>query len=244
MAENEEQAAETKKPAPKKPKEKKPKKEKPKKPPKGRGEKSKKEKKPLSAGQAVIFTALVFLLITGGVVGVVAMDVGGSRAVVASMLQGGSDAAKSQKELELMAKEKELTERENELAGREKTVSSKQTALDKKEKELNARDALLLQSEQDGETSQEALKQLATVYSRMEPASAAEILSQIKNKQDVTDILIQMQQNKVADILSAMTPELASEITLLMKNTGTGASPGTTPGTPTPTPAATATATP
>jgi flagellar motility protein MotE (MotC chaperone) len=216
-AENMEQAKEK---TPRQAKEKKSKKEKAPKQKKSKGaEKPKKEKKPLTAGKAALATALVFLLLMGGVAGAVVTDVGGTREALATMLQGGTEAAKSEKELELMATEQDQAQKEKELAEREKALNSQQIVLDKKEKELDARDELLLQTEQDAVSSQQSLAQLAEVYSRMEASSAAGILSEIKNKQDITDILMQMKQNKVADILAAMTPELASEITLLMKST-------------------------
>lgn len=228
MSENEEQAVESTKPESKKQaKEKKPKREKVKKPKNEKAEKPKKTKdknpekvkKPLSPGKAALITAVVFLLLIGGVAGALIMDVGGTRKSVATMLQGGAEAVQSQKELELMAKEKEQAKKEEELASREKTVSSQETALDKREKELDARQELLEKAEQESADSAQSLKQLADVYAKMEPESAAQILSQLKNKQDITDILKQMQQNKVAGILAAMTPQLASEITLLMKQT-------------------------
>ena len=216
-------------PKEKKTKEPRQKKEKPKK------EKAEKAKKPLSAGKAALITALVLLLLIGGASAAVITDVGGVRATVVSALQGGADVAKSEKELELMAKEKELKKQEEDIAVQKKAADSRESALEKKESELGAREALVTKAEQDAANNAASLEQLAEVYSRMEPASAAQILSQIKNIEDVTDILRQMKQNKVADILAAMTPELASKITVQIK-TSAGAAPA---GSPAPTPATT-----
>ena len=204
-------------PKEKKKKEPKPKKEKRKKE-KPKREKADREKKPLSAGKAALITALAFLLLIGGAAGAVILDVGGCRAAVSSLLQGGEDVAKTEKELELMAREKDLAKKEEDVAKREKTANSRESALNKKENELRSREVIVVQSEQEAADEAAALEQLAEVYSRMEPINAAQILSQIKNTADVTDILRQMKQNKVADILAAMTPELASELTVQMKD--------------------------
>ncbi len=219
---------------PKPPREKKEKPPKAQKPPKEKPIKEKKakgEKKPMKAGMAALITALVFLALIGGAAAAVMTDLFGVRKAAAAWLAGGEDVLQSQQALALMSREQELNKREAELAVREKTATAKEKELSNQSIALSAREALLSEKEQQNASSDEALKQLTGMYAKMDAESAAGILSQIKDKQDITDILMGMNASKAAAILEAMEPALASEITLMMK------SPAVAPaGTPTATP--------
>ncbi len=181
-------------------------------------EKKEKKDKPPSPLVAASVTAIAFILIISTAIALVFFDVGGSKAMVLSMIQGDEEQIKSEKEIELSNAEKDVKERENGVIEKEEQQDAKQTELDQRESSLDSREAIVSGLENDTVNRDASLAELATVYAKMDAKSAANIISSIKNNQDSADILVRMPNSKVAMILEEMDPTLAADLTLLMRD--------------------------
>lgn len=181
-------------------------------------EKKQKEDKPPSPVMAASVTAVTFILIISTAIALVFFDVGGSKAMVLSILQGDEEQMESEREIELSNAEKDVKAREDAVSEKEEQQNAKQTELDERESSLDSREAIVSGLENDTVNRDASLAELATVYAKMDAKSAANIISSIKNNQDSADILVRMPNSKVAMILEEMDPTLAADLTLLMRD--------------------------
>ena len=129
------------------------------------------------------------------------------------------------REEELKEWETELDARENALTTRERSAQSRETQNEKRKEELDARESEIFEQSQwmaplykREMTEQEILdmQALSSTYSMMSPESAAAILMELVQADDVAAILYFMNARNSAAILASMDPEFAAIITEIL----------------------------
>lgn len=111
---------------------------------------------------------------------------------------------------ELDAKQQELDARESELNKRESEIKDRESNLDAME-QAN----MSFREYQDSLNPEDlaSIKQVSMIYSKMEAASAAEVIAQMTDRKRAALILYNMSASAAAAVMNAMTPEQAVEIT-------------------------------
>lgn len=175
------------------------------------------------AARLVIVIALLFIVTLAGLL--LLFNVGGIRdAAVAllfpseadSDLQSGEDG-EIQEQLKAIENEKNrLRLWESQLNALKEELEGKQQELEQLEMELEqkAREAEELQQELTGQLK--TLKDIAKVYENMETEQAASILSEMEDTVLVIRILKNLPSERSAEILGAMDPKKAAELTRQM----------------------------
>lgn len=114
---------------------------------------------------------------------------------------------------QIEAKQQELDQRESELDRRESELKSRESEMDTMEQ------ANMSFREYRDSLSQEELasiKQVSMIYSKMDAASAAEVITQMTDRKRAALIIYNMSSAAAAAVMDAMTPEQAVEITGIM----------------------------
>jgi len=125
------------------------------------------------------------------------------------------------REEELNTRDKELAEREEEVETGEQQLDRRTAALDRRETALNEQARELdaaIPTHQRQMTDEEIadMLSLSRTFSQMPPETAAEILTEIENLNDVATILYFMVERNAAAILASMEVELAAELTEIL----------------------------
>ena len=129
----------------------------------------------------------------------------------------------------LNKREAELDKREEDISGRETEINDSLAALDKRGALLDRRSTALDRlEEQINQTNKstvpafrrelspqelEDMQSLSRTYAQMNPATAAGILGQMKNDQEVSTIIYYMVERNAAAIMAEMDPGYAAKIT-------------------------------
>lgn len=193
---------------------------------KGRRKKDKaaqpKEKKRMTPLRAALIVAIAFLLILTVLFALVLFNVGNSRVIALSFLQMGEHPYQNQMDeltalqetlraqsVAISEAQQELDARESELSKRERDVASRESATTTRAEDLDAKEQLLY------DTSVE-LARLVGIYEKLTPATAAKILQEMKDIDEVTRILNEMKPALVSDILTSMDVEFAAKVSFAM----------------------------
>ena len=120
----------------------------------------------------------------------------------------------------LDTRESELKDREKELDLREERLDSRKEQLDKREEQINLSQERSMPAYLRDMTEEELadIMSVSTSYSRMDPGTAAGILVELRDPNDVATILYYMSERNAAAILSVMEPEFAARITEILMN--------------------------
>ena len=125
------------------------------------------------------------------------------------------NAMLSERENALNARENELRQQEEALTREDDRLQRRSVALDAREKAL-AEEQLhptpLFRKEITEEKLAE-LKNLGKIYSSMDAKDAAQALSLLSGPIEIAEVLFYMDKNAAADVLAALKPELAAQIT-------------------------------
>ena len=128
-------------------------------------------------------------------------------------------------EQEYLDREAELNSRESDLVRREQAAASRETQNERRTRELGLWEDVLDEREQMSSplwrrimTDQELLdmQSLSRSYSLMAPESAADILVELEEPEDVAAILYFMTERSAAAILAVMEPDFAAELTEIL----------------------------
>ncbi|MCL1976142.1 MAG: hypothetical protein FWG61_08290 [Firmicutes bacterium] len=118
-------------------------------------------------------------------------------------------------EEDVRQREEALQQSENTLADESDRLEKRAAALDKREKQFNDQQTNtvpLYRQEIDEEKLLE-LKNLGKIYSNMEKTAAAQALSLLDTPIEMAEVIYYMDKKAAADLLAALTPELAAQIT-------------------------------
>ena len=124
------------------------------------------------------------------------------------------------RKLELDTREGELKENEKELDLRNERLDARSEQLDKREEQINLSQSRSVPAYLREMTEEELadIMSVSTSYSRMDPGTAAGILVELRDPNDVATILYYMSERNAAAILSVMEPEFAARITEILMN--------------------------
>ena len=134
----------------------------------------------------------------------------------------------------LNTRDNTLGERSSELDARENDIKEREKALDLRDDQLNSRKEQLDNREAQINLAQERsapaylrdlseeeladIVSVSTSYSRMAPETAAGIMVELRDPNDVATILYYMSERNAGAILAVMEPEFAARITEILMN--------------------------
>jgi len=176
-----------------------------------------KVKKKLPGAAVASIVVVIFILLIGVACGLVYFNIGNSSSTVINVLKTRSSAMdvilKGQSDI--AARELKLVEDTSKLAT-EKGLNDKKTE-ELKQAEINIKtqqDEVNKLTAQANQTLID-MKYAAAVYDKMETAKASTILSKMAIE-DIIKIFVNINSNKVSEIMAAMDPKLASDLTKSM----------------------------
>jgi len=170
------------------------------------GKSGAKAKKKGHTGLIVFFAFLLTIALLGACY---VLNVGQVKDIVSNMFVNKQTEAQSQVNED---NQKLLKTQQTKLDKKEAELNAKATELDTKEKSLQELQTQLnaLKDELNGQKKE--YKSIAKIYETMDSESAANILMQYTDKNQVAQIIMQLSNTKSAEILAAMTPSFASQL--------------------------------
>ena len=167
----------------------------------------------------ILFAGFGLIIVVLILVGLFAMNVGGVKDSLVTRI-----VANITEEQEALAEDPELL---RQLQEREAVVRNETERLTVKENRLKERESLLQLQEEDLIRRQEELgtleediygvsgniTEITEVIEKMDDEGAAELLSNMQDKDLVRNIVFMLKEDKAASILENLSPQLAAEIT-------------------------------
>ena len=172
----------------------------------------------------IILIAILVVLIAGFVFEEVYLNYLGTRDMLIDAIVKLDPDFRS-REAGLDEWEAELESLQNELDARERSVVTREGQNDRRKADLDIREQALVNREQwvdplykrvMSEEEIADMESLSRTYSMMPPESAAQILMELEQLEDVAAILYFMTERNSSAILAVMEPDFAAEITVIL----------------------------
>lgn len=174
----------------------------------------------LSPLRSALIVTVFFLLALCIVATFLFFDFGGSRQLALRFLQVGEHPYQNQMNALLDLQEQirqeklELTTWQEQVAAREKDVQKTERSLAARESAVAQREEQMQEQQTSLDTGNTELAKLVAIYEKLDASTAAKILEEMKDIDEVTRILSRMKDAAVADILTAMSQEFAARVSL------------------------------
>jgi flagellar motility protein MotE (MotC chaperone) len=176
-----------------------------------------KKKKKISAG--TLFSIVLIVLIAGACAAVY-FDIGGTKQIVASVLELNTPASATEDGTDKSAAQAQLDQREAALGKKEEELHQKEVDLKAKEDELSTKEQDLTQREsavkeietQVDEQQKQYYTSVAQIYEKMDVKKAAKAVSGLASTQEMAQVLLYMSSEQAGKVLDEINSAVATEI--------------------------------